>query len=159
MHSSDVLPLALRPWLRAVAREQKALQEHDRQPAAIGFRDLLMHLPFIYCPGCVQERENEDPFKSMTDSQQRQELVKELHLLKTDLFMRMVEDGMMPLRPGVKRLVGELSTFLQPLSLLQLLAIVLPALKLEIFSVSRAALLFMLCVVATGLQGVCPKGC
>ena len=32
--------------------------------------------------------------------------MKELHLLKTDIFMRMVESGMMPLRPGVKRLVG-----------------------------------------------------
>ena len=42
----------------------------------------------------------------MTDSQQQQALVKELHLLKTDLFMKMVEDGMMPLRPGVKRLVS-----------------------------------------------------
>ena len=40
-------------------------------------------------------------------------LVKELHLLKTVLFLKMVEDGMMPLRPGVKRLV---SAF--PLSLL-----------------------------------------
>ena len=42
----------------------------------------------------------------MTDREQRQALVKELHLLKTDLFMKMVEDGMMPLRPGVKRLVS-----------------------------------------------------
>ena len=54
----------------------------------------------------VQERENEEPFKSLTEAQQRQALVKELHLLKTDLFMKMVEDGMMPLRPGVKRLVS-----------------------------------------------------
>lgn len=37
---------------------------------------------------------------------QRQDLVKELHLLKTDIFMKMVESGMMPLRPGVQRLVG-----------------------------------------------------
>ena len=56
--------------------------------------------------GSVQERASEEPFKSMTDSQQQQALVKELHLLKTDLFMKMVEDGMMPLRPGVKRLVS-----------------------------------------------------
>ena len=61
----------------------------------------------------VQECESEEPFKSMNDKEQRQALVKELHLLKTDLFMKMVEDGMMPLRPGVKRLV---SAF--PLSLL-----------------------------------------
>ena len=56
--------------------------------------------------GSVQERASEEPFKNMTDSQQQQALVKELHLLKTDLFMKMVEDGMMPLRPGVKRLVS-----------------------------------------------------
>lgn len=55
----------------------------------------------------AQEREAEEPFKSIRDGQERQKLVKELHLLKTDLFMKMVEDGMMPLRPGVKRLVGE----------------------------------------------------
>ena len=54
----------------------------------------------------AQECESEEPFKSMTDKEQRQTLVKELHLLKTDLFMKMVEDGMMPLRPGVKRLVS-----------------------------------------------------
>ena len=107
-------------------QEQRALQELYRQPAAIGLRRSLMHQPLICCHGCVQERENEDPFKSMTESQQGQELVKELHLLKTDLFMRMVEDGMMPLRPGVKRLVGELLTFLQPLSVPHLLAVVLP---------------------------------
>lgn len=33
--------------------------------------------------------------------------MKELHKLKTDIFMGMVESGAMPLRPGVKRLVGE----------------------------------------------------
>lgn len=43
---------------------------------------------------------------SIKDAKQRQELVKELHLLKTDIFMEMVESGMMPLRPGVSRLVG-----------------------------------------------------
>lgn len=145
MHSSNLLPLALRPWLRAGARERRALQERDRQPAAIGSRDLLVHLPFICCHGCVQEREDEDPFKSMTDSQQRQELVKELHLLKTDLFMRMVEDGMMPLRPGVKRLVGESTTFLQPLSLLPLLAIVLLALRLGLSSVVGRFAVHTLC--------------
>lgn len=53
-----------------------------------------------------QEHEDEEPFLSIKDPEQRKELVKELHLLKTDIFMRMVESGMMPLRPGVKRLVG-----------------------------------------------------
>ena len=44
---------------------------------------------------------------SMQDSQQRQKLVQDLHLLKTDIFMQLVEGGAMPLRPGVRRLVGE----------------------------------------------------
>lgn len=43
----------------------------------------------------------------MTDPKAQQELVKALHLLKTDLFMELVETGAMPLRPGVKRLVTE----------------------------------------------------
>jgi hypothetical protein len=42
----------------------------------------------------------------MQDDAARAELVKELHLLKTGIFMEMVESGAMPLRPGVKRLVG-----------------------------------------------------
>jgi hypothetical protein len=41
------------------------------------------------------------------DPAQQQELVKALHLLKTDIFMEMVESGAMPLRPGVARLVEE----------------------------------------------------
>lgn len=32
--------------------------------------------------------------------------MQELHLLKTDLFMELVESGRMPLRQGVSRLVG-----------------------------------------------------
>lgn len=34
-------------------------------------------------------------------------LLKELHKLKTDLFMQIIESGQLPLRPGVKRLVNE----------------------------------------------------
>lgn len=34
-------------------------------------------------------------------------LIKELHKLKTDLFMRIIESGELPLRPGVARLVDE----------------------------------------------------
>ena len=41
------------------------------------------------------------------DLQQRQQLVHDLHLLKTDIFMQLVEGGAMPLRPGVRRLVRE----------------------------------------------------
>ncbi len=33
--------------------------------------------------------------------------LKELHKLKTDLFMQIIEGGQLPLRPGVKRLVDE----------------------------------------------------
>ena len=54
----------------------------------------------------VQEREHEEPFASVTDPAERKQLVAELHKLKTDIFMDMVEAGSMPLRPGVARLVG-----------------------------------------------------
>jgi len=37
----------------------------------------------------------------------RDALIAELHHLKTDLFMQIIESGQMPLRPGVKRLVDE----------------------------------------------------
>ena len=33
--------------------------------------------------------------------------IKELHKLKTDLFMKIIESGELPLRPGVKRLIDE----------------------------------------------------
>lgn len=48
-----------------------------------------------------------EPFKSTVDPDKRKALIQELHLLKTDIFMEMVESGAMPLRPGVQRLVGE----------------------------------------------------
>jgi hypothetical protein len=48
-----------------------------------------------------------EPFKSTVDPEERKALVAGLHKLKTDLFMDLVETGAMPLRPGVKRLVGE----------------------------------------------------
>ncbi|KAF6255031.1 hypothetical protein COO60DRAFT_259290 [Scenedesmus sp. NREL 46B-D3] len=51
--------------------------------------------------------EAEEPFKSTQDPEARKALVADLHKLKTDLFMQLVETGAMPLRPGVKRLVGE----------------------------------------------------
>lgn len=56
-----------------------------------------------YFSGC----EEQEPFKSKQTPEERAAYVKELHLLKTDIFMEMVEAGSMPLRPGVKRLVGE----------------------------------------------------
>jgi HAD superfamily hydrolase (TIGR01509 family) len=51
--------------------------------------------------------EDQEPFKSIKDEAARKELVAELHKLKTDIFMELVEEATMPLRPGVKRLVGE----------------------------------------------------
>lgn len=42
----------------------------------------------------------------MQDEAGRKELVAELHKLKTDIFMKRVEQATMPLRPGVARLVG-----------------------------------------------------
>ena len=40
---------------------------------------------------------------SEAKNERQWELCKELHALKTELFMKMIEDGPMPLRPGVKR--------------------------------------------------------
>lgn len=37
----------------------------------------------------------------------KQEKVKELHLLKTDLFMKLIDEKVIPLRPGVLRLIDE----------------------------------------------------
>lgn len=47
-----------------------------------------------------------EPFKSITNPEAQKAFVAELHKLKTDMFMEFVESGAMPLRPGVKRLVG-----------------------------------------------------
>ena len=52
------------------------------------------------------EHADKEPFKSITDDAERQTLVKEIHLLKTGIFQKMIEDGQMPLRPGVKAFVG-----------------------------------------------------
>ena len=38
---------------------------------------------------------------------EKDDLIKELHKLKTDLFMQIIESGELPLRPGVARLVDE----------------------------------------------------
>jgi HAD superfamily hydrolase (TIGR01509 family) len=54
-----------------------------------------------------KEVEDQEPFKSMKDEGERKALVAELHRLKTDIFMDMVQRGTMPLRPGVQRLVRE----------------------------------------------------
>ena len=41
------------------------------------------------------------------DAADKDALIKELHKLKTDLFMQIIESGGLPLRPGVARLVDE----------------------------------------------------
>ncbi len=41
------------------------------------------------------------------DAADKETLIKELHKLKTDLFMQIIESGELPLRPGVARLVDE----------------------------------------------------
>ncbi len=41
------------------------------------------------------------------DVENQDEFIKELHKLKTDIFMRIIEGGELPLRPGVKRLADE----------------------------------------------------
>lgn len=51
----------------------------------------------------------EEPFKSITDPKDQEQFIKDLHLTKTRLFQRMIQSGEMPLRPGVKELVGPLS--------------------------------------------------
>ncbi len=45
------------------------------------------------------------------DPEERKKLVAGLHLLKTDIFMELVQGGAMPLRPGVQRLVRESSVW------------------------------------------------
>jgi HAD superfamily hydrolase (TIGR01509 family) len=37
----------------------------------------------------------------------KEELIVELHKLKTQIFMKMIESGALPLRPGIKRLIDE----------------------------------------------------
>ena len=44
-----------------------------------------------------------------TDVTDRDAFIKEMHRLKTDCFMHMIESGQLPLRPGVTRLVDEAS--------------------------------------------------
>ena len=62
----------------------------------------------------MQEREDDEPFASLAEPDARKGLVAELHRLKTDIFMDMVEAGSMPLRPGVARLVGASFSLGQP---------------------------------------------
>uniref|UniRef100_A0A7S0QX16 Uncharacterized protein n=1 Tax=Pyramimonas obovata TaxID=1411642 RepID=A0A7S0QX16_9CHLO len=49
----------------------------------------------------------EEPWVSLKTQEEQVEYVKNMHLLKTDLFSKMIESGALPLRPGVARLVAE----------------------------------------------------
>jgi HAD superfamily hydrolase (TIGR01509 family) len=51
----------------------------------------------------------EEPFATQfpEDDERRADFIKSLHLRKTELFLEIVKDGKLPLRPGVKRLVRE----------------------------------------------------
>ena len=48
-----------------------------------------------------------DQYGWPADTTNKDELIKELHKLKTDLFMQIIASGQLPLRPGVKRLIDE----------------------------------------------------
>lgn len=39
--------------------------------------------------------------------QEREEFIKDLHRLKTDIFMELIDEGQLPLRPGISRIVEE----------------------------------------------------
>ena len=43
---------------------------------------------------------------SVQSMEDRQAYVKDMHLLKTELFMKLIEKGQLPLRPGVQRIIG-----------------------------------------------------
>lgn len=45
--------------------------------------------------------------ESIPEGDERQAKVKELHLRKTDIFMDLIDDGAIPLRPGILRIVDE----------------------------------------------------
>mmetsp|Transcript_13473 Transcript_13473/g.18456 ORF Transcript_13473/g.18456 Transcript_13473/m.18456 type:complete len:309 (-) Transcript_13473:88-1014(-) len=50
---------------------------------------------------------DKEPWASLTSTSVQAEYVLGLHLLKTELFMEMIDAGKLPLRPGVARLVSE----------------------------------------------------
>ena len=54
----------------------------------------------------VQQNEDVEPWKSITDAEARTSFLKELHEMKTDIFNQLIETGKLPVRPGVIRLIG-----------------------------------------------------
>lgn len=67
-----------------------------------------MHAYFSECA-------SEEPYKSISEPEDQKKFLKDLHLTKTRIFQRMVQAGKMPLRPGVKELVGAPQHFLSTL--------------------------------------------
>lgn len=53
------------------------------------------------------DHEDKPPFSEITGKEERAAFVQELHLLKTKLFVELIDSGALPLRPGVKRLILE----------------------------------------------------
>ena len=47
------------------------------------------------------------PWDEVTSPEERRAFLKDLHELKTDIFNELIESGRLPVRPGVKRLIGE----------------------------------------------------
>ena len=43
---------------------------------------------------------------SVQSMEDRQAYVQDMHLLKTELFMKLIEEGQLPLRPGVQRIIS-----------------------------------------------------
>lgn len=52
------------------------------------------------------ERPEEEPWKSVSDPEQQESFVRTLHKMKTEKFQKMIENGNLPLREGVAKLVG-----------------------------------------------------
>lgn len=56
-----------------------------------------------------EQQEHNEPFATVTNEDERWNLLKELHQLKTDKFLQLIDNGELPLRSGVLRLVREAS--------------------------------------------------
>jgi HAD superfamily hydrolase (TIGR01509 family) len=54
-----------------------------------------------------EQNESRKPFESLQSDDDRWNLLKELHSLKTDKFLELVDNGQLPLRSGILRIVRE----------------------------------------------------
>jgi HAD superfamily hydrolase (TIGR01509 family) len=53
------------------------------------------------------EREEQEPWASVKDAEERKAFLKKMHEAKTDMFNKLIETGKLPVRPGVIRLINE----------------------------------------------------